>query len=220
VRAPPLTLALDAATYVGNVAVLRGAEVLAEREAAMRGEREERLLPAVDAALRAAGATPADLDRIACGAGPGSFTSLRIAASIAKGMAMASGASLSSVPSLALMVAAAAPAPGRYLAALDAMRGELHVSLVDVGVGGIVVAATSPEVIAAGLVGPRAAERDATPLGPGLRIDSRPQAAALARVAPALVTPVSLDTWEPQYGRLAEAQVKWEATHGRPLLAR
>jgi tRNA threonylcarbamoyladenosine biosynthesis protein TsaB len=26
-----------------------------------------------------------------------------------------------------------------------------------------------------------------------------------------------LDTWEPDYGRLAEAQVKWEATHGRPL---
>jgi tRNA threonylcarbamoyladenosine biosynthesis protein TsaB len=28
---------------------------------------------------------------------------------------------------------------------------------------------------------------------------------------------VSLDTWEPDYGRLAEAQVKWEAAHGRPL---
>ena len=28
---------------------------------------------------------------------------------------------------------------------------------------------------------------------------------------------VSLDTWEPDYGRLAEAQVKWEAAHGRRL---
>jgi tRNA threonylcarbamoyladenosine biosynthesis protein TsaB len=28
---------------------------------------------------------------------------------------------------------------------------------------------------------------------------------------------VSLDAWEPAYGRLAEAQVKWEAAHGRPL---
>jgi len=29
--------------------------------------------------------------------------------------------------------------------------------------------------------------------------------------------PVPLDTWEPSYGRLAEAQVKWEASHGRAL---
>jgi tRNA threonylcarbamoyladenosine biosynthesis protein TsaB len=28
-----------------------------------------------------------------------------------------------------------------------------------------------------------------------------------------------LATWEPNYGRLAEAQVKWEAAHGRALTA-
>jgi len=27
-----------------------------------------------------------------------------------------------------------------------------------------------------------------------------------------------LSAWQPTYGRLAEAQVKWEATHGRPLV--
>ena len=216
----PVTLSLDASTYTGTVALLRDGTVLASRDAAMRGEREERLLPAVADAMKEAGARAGDVQAVVCGAGPGSFTSLRIAASIAKGVAMASGASFSSVSSLALMVAAAAPAPGRYLAALDAMRGELYVSLVEVEAGGIVVAATLPEVIAVTLLEPRAAREDATPLGPGLRIDSRPRAAALPRIAPGLVAPVSLDTWEPRYGRLAEAQVKWEATHGRPLLAR
>jgi tRNA threonylcarbamoyladenosine biosynthesis protein TsaB len=29
--------------------------------------------------------------------------------------------------------------------------------------------------------------------------------------------PVDRARWEPAYGRLAEAQVKWEAAHGRPL---
>jgi tRNA threonylcarbamoyladenosine biosynthesis protein TsaB len=29
--------------------------------------------------------------------------------------------------------------------------------------------------------------------------------------------PVDLASWEPEYGRLAEAQVRWEAAHGRPL---
>jgi tRNA threonylcarbamoyladenosine biosynthesis protein TsaB len=31
------------------------------------------------------------------------------------------------------------------------------------------------------------------------------------------VEPVNIGSWEPAYGRLAEAQVKWESAHGRPL---
>src|SRR5918912_3862706 len=108
-----LTLALDASTYVGSVAVLRGAELLAEREAAMRGEHEERLLPAVDGALRAAGVVPTSLHRVVCGAGPGSFTSLRIAASIAKGIAVGCGLPLLAVSSL-MLAAASIARPGRY----------------------------------------------------------------------------------------------------------
>lgn len=216
----PLTIALDASTYTGSVAVFREGAVAAAGDAAMRGEREERLLPAVAEALRSAGAHASEVRAVVCGAGPGSFTSLRIAASIAKGIAMASGASFSAVSSLALMVAAATAAPGRYLAALDAMRGELYVSLVEVDAAGIVSAAGPADIIPAASLEERAARDGATPLGPGLSIDARPRASALPRIAPALVTPVSLDTWEPQYGRLAEAQVKWEATHGRPLLTR
>jgi hypothetical protein len=33
----------------------------------------------------------------------------------------------------------------------------------------------------------------------------------------AAAPPVDLATWEPQYGRVAEAQAKWEREHGRPL---
>jgi tRNA threonylcarbamoyladenosine biosynthesis protein TsaB len=41
---------------------------------------------------------------------------------------------------------------------------------------------------------------------------------AVACVALAIAAgPVDLARWEPMYGRLAEAQVKWEAAHGRPL---
>src|SRR4051794_36770667 len=111
------TLALDAATYEGSVAVLLGGEVLAERTVAMRGEREERLMPAVAAALAESGVAPGDLARVVCGEGPGSFTSLRIAASLAKGIAGGVGAPLLAVPSLALVVAGARPAlgPGRYV---------------------------------------------------------------------------------------------------------
>jgi tRNA threonylcarbamoyladenosine biosynthesis protein TsaB len=45
-----------------------------------------------------------------------------------------------------------------------------------------------------------------------------PSAAHLGRVAlSAWAEAVPLDQWEPQYGRLAEAQVKWEASHGALL---
>src|SRR5207249_4063840 len=83
-----ITLALDAATYRGTVAVLDDERVIVERSAPMRDRDAEQLMPAVDLALRDAGVDLRSLQRIVCGAGPGSFTSLRIAASLAKGLAV------------------------------------------------------------------------------------------------------------------------------------
>ena len=80
-------LAVDAATYSGSVAVLRGRQLLDEGEVVMRGATEERLMPAIVDVLGRAAVDVADLDGVACGAGPGSFTSLRIAGALAKGIA-------------------------------------------------------------------------------------------------------------------------------------
>ena len=93
-------LALDGALSVGTVAVIDGARVLAESTVPMKGVHEERLLPAVHDALARAGVEPLAIDGVVCGAGPGSFTSLRIAASIAKGYAMGVGVPLYAVSSL------------------------------------------------------------------------------------------------------------------------
>src|SRR5262245_4010875 len=100
------TLAIEAAVSLGSVAVVREARVLAEREVAMRGAaHEERLMPALADALAEARVSPREVQRVVCGSGPGSFTSLRIAASIAKGFAVATGATLVAVPSPLLMLA-------------------------------------------------------------------------------------------------------------------
>ena len=80
----------------------------------MRSGAEEHLLPAIGDALREAGATVRDLGRVVCGAGPGSFTSLRVSASLAKGLAFAQQIPLLAVPSLAL-IAADAVTHGRRL---------------------------------------------------------------------------------------------------------
>ena len=219
----PLTLALDAATVRGSVAVVQGTRVLAQREVGMRSEGAERLLPAVAAALAEAGVGVAELRRIVCGAGPGSFTGLRIAASIAKGLATARPVPLYGVSSLALLVAGAepAPAPGTYLAVLDALRGDVFVAAVSVRMDVAVSPLEAPVLVSRSEVQDLAARLGALRAGPAEPLAWTPHARGVARMGAWLATvpPVDLASWEPVYGRLAEAQVKWERAHGRSLPA-
>ena len=215
----PITLALDASTYAGTVAVFRGEALAAHGEAAMRGRDEERLMPAVAATLREARLDVDALDRVVCGAGPGSFTSLRIAASIAKGICAARGLPLVAVPSLALLVAGAGPRPaGRYLATMDAMRGERYASLVTLDADGTVLEVGAVELHPAAAIAARAAALGAAVVASDER--ARPDARGALQVLRARgvdAAPVPLDAWEPAYGRVAEAQARWEAAHGQPL---
>ena len=219
-----ITLVLEASTYAGSAAVIDGARILAERAVAMRGREHEALMPAVAEVLADAGVGPRAIERVVCGAGPGSFTSLRIAGAIAKGIALAAVCPLVPVSSLALVVASREPfVPGRYLAAIDALRGEHYVALFEVGETGD-VSALGPELrLPSGDVLERAAAHDAVAVGPGregaAHVD--PRASAAARLGDLLERSEAADLarWEPAYGRLAEAQVKWEAAHGRSLEA-
>ena len=213
-----LTLAIDASTYRGTVAVLAGQNVIATSEVAMRGEREERLMPAIATALGTAGVVVSELTKVVVGAGPGSFTSLRIGAALAKGIAVARGVPIAAMPSLALLVAGtdAPVADGRYLAILDAMRGDVYAAVVESN-DGVVVAVSDERLLPRGAVAEFAHRHEARVVGAGEAVDAMPHARGLARLAASLVRDVSLAAWEPDYGRLAEAQVKWETEHGRSL---
>jgi tRNA threonylcarbamoyladenosine biosynthesis protein TsaB len=212
-----ITLALDASTYTGTVAVIDGTRLVAERSVAMRGQHEERLMPAVAECLAAAGWPAVRPAQIVCGEGPGSFTSLRIAGAIAKGLVLALGVPLLAAPSLGLIVAGTSRlAPGRYVAALDAMRGDAYVATVDVGADGGVSGIGAVGLVPAAEL-PRIAA-GATLIGPGREVDALPHARGVASLLGRdLLQSVDVDHWEPRYGRLAEAQVKWEAAHGRSL---
>lgn len=221
--APVSTLVLEAATYVGSVALVDRGRLLGERTVAMRGREHEALMPAAADLLRECGVEPRALDRVVCGAGPGSFTSLRIAGGIAKGLAMAAGVPLVPVSSLALVVASREPfVTGRYLAAIDALRGEHYVAVYEVDTAHEVRPLTPTWLVPSATVQAVAAEHGAQAVGPGQGEHSTdPHARAASRLVSLLdaTPPADLAGWEPAYGRLAEAQVKWEAAHGRPLAA-
>jgi tRNA threonylcarbamoyladenosine biosynthesis protein TsaB len=115
-----LTLAFDTATAVATSALVDGDEVLGERVS-----RAQTLLEDVDALLRQAGSRPSDLDRLAVGVGPGSFTGVRIGLAVARGLALSLDLPGSGVSTLAAL---AAGAPGA-LPVVDAKRREVFTLL-------------------------------------------------------------------------------------------
>lgn len=211
-----ISLALDASTYIGTVAVFDDDRLLANGDAVMRGRDAERLMPLVIETLGRANTTIADVGQVICGSGPGSFTSLRIAASIAKGIAFGRGIPLLPVPSLPLIVAGNDAAPGRYLVVTDALRGELFVQPVEASGTGVRVLG-EPELLSAQAAEAVGVSLQASLVGPDVGKRWVPHARGAMLLRPA--SPADLAGWEPDYGRKAEAQSRWEAAQGRSLPA-
>jgi len=179
-------------------------------------------MPAIAECLKEAGVKRDTIARIVCGAGPGSFTSLRVAGSVAKGLAVGYGVDLYAVSSLLLTVAGAQPTltPGEYLSVLDAMRGEYYAARVTLLSDQTVIQAEPTILVGADELKELIGREPLVELvGPGQRLDFHPHARGVAVLLKSVIAqgPVDLASWEPDYGRLAEAQVRWEAAHGRPL---
>jgi tRNA threonylcarbamoyladenosine biosynthesis protein TsaB len=115
-----LTLAFDTATAVATSALVDGDEVLGERIS-----RAQTLLEDVDALLRQAGSHPSELDRLAVGIGPGSFTGVRIGLAVARGLALSLDLRGSGVSTLDALAAGAPDA----LPVVDAKRREVFTLL-------------------------------------------------------------------------------------------
>src|SRR5208283_1176892 len=120
-------LALDASTEVCAAAIGDGTAWL--ERADLAGQRHsELLLPMVRALLTEARLELADLDGIAFGAGPGSFTGLRIACGVAQGLALGANLPMIGVATLEAMAETARRrnASTRVIAALDARMHEVY----------------------------------------------------------------------------------------------
>jgi tRNA threonylcarbamoyladenosine biosynthesis protein TsaB len=122
-------LALETSTEWCGVAVGDGARWHRCEEKAGHAH-SERLLPMVDAALVEAGWSLRELDGIAFGAGPGSFTGIRIACGVAQGLAFAADLPVVPVPTLAALAQQVFRDDGwrNVVACLDARMREVYVA--------------------------------------------------------------------------------------------
>jgi tRNA threonylcarbamoyladenosine biosynthesis protein TsaB len=228
-------LALDTATERASVAL--GVPGGTPLEEAIGGARRHAaaLLPAVQRLLQHAGASLDDLTGILLSDGPGSFTGLRIGASVAKALVQARKLPLWTAPSLLVRAAGAGCGEGLVLSIANALRGEVYAAAYRFRPDGIqtelVPSVRHPEELVASALQPAVIIGDAPPdvlallerwtgrpvIGPPAGF---PRAALLLELmgrdgGPREVK--AIRDWEPVYGRPAEAQARWERTHGRPL---
>jgi tRNA threonylcarbamoyladenosine biosynthesis protein TsaB len=117
-------LALDTSTLTAGVAASDGGKLLAEGRRRVT-THSEALLALIDEVMKSAGLAAQDLDGVVCGAGPGSFTGLRIGMATAKGLCWALGKPLVLVSSLQAL-AARAPEGSRVCAVIDAYKCEVY----------------------------------------------------------------------------------------------
>ncbi len=232
-----LYLAIDTATDLGSVAAGEPGSPVAE---VRFGERRHAaaLPPAVEETLRLAGAGYGDLAGIVVADGPGSFTGLRIGVATAKGiLRVHDRLTLHTAPSLLAAAWVAHRFTAGPVAALyDALRGDVFgavYQLDEAGVRELVapVCCTVAELAARSPVAPALAVGDGaaaypvevrrwTGRDPVAPPEGAPRASALLELLAVEGGAAAVDdpeAFEPEYGRLATAQVRWEEKHGRPL---
>jgi tRNA threonylcarbamoyladenosine biosynthesis protein TsaB len=130
-------LALDTSTSVGGVAIGDGSVLLAEVTLGRPARHSEALLPAIEYALASAGCRRTDIGGIVVGAGPGSFTGVRIAAATAKALVHAWSVPLHAWSSLAMVAAGCGQRGRRLVPMFDARRGEVYAACYRLATDGL-----------------------------------------------------------------------------------
>ena len=129
-------LALEFSSSQRSVALARNGEVLAA--VSETGERGTNAFGMIEAVLASAGLGRAEIDCLAVGLGPGSYTGIRVALAIAQGWQLATGVKLLGLGSVDCLVAQARAEKifGRVNVVIDAQRGELYLAAYDVSAAG------------------------------------------------------------------------------------
>jgi tRNA threonylcarbamoyladenosine biosynthesis protein TsaB len=125
-----MILALETGGELASLALLDGMAVVAEVAFRHRMQLSRDLLPEIEALLERAHGEWEDVEAVAVGLGPGSFTGLRIGVVTAKALAWASGRPVLGISSLSALVAPYGVSPETLLCAvLEARPGEFFTAL-------------------------------------------------------------------------------------------
>lgn len=119
------TIALETSTRNASVALQSPEGEIVHRALPNSVRTAVGLIPLLRDMLREQQLAPSDLDIVAVGIGPGSFTGLRIGVTAAKTLAFAVDARLVGINSLAVLAHQTAPRPGRLWTFIDGQRGDL-----------------------------------------------------------------------------------------------
>lgn len=214
-------LALESSTAIGSAAVGDATGILAEVTLSVAGGHSAALLPAADQALRAARLRPTDLEAIVVGAGPGSFTGLRVAAATAKGMIQALGIPLYAYSGLLAAAVSGWGAPGAVCALFDARRRDVYAACYRFAGEGVETLMEPCALSLDELLGRLAASPAPLFLGEGATLHREEiERESGGRVAPPHValSRASALVWlaghAPQLGRVADSTV-WEPDYVR-----
>jgi tRNA threonylcarbamoyladenosine biosynthesis protein TsaB len=96
----PLILAVETSGRQGSVAIAAGESLLSEKQFSGPMRHSAEIFPAIDDLLKQFGKQPSQIEQVYISIGPGSFTGLRIAVTIAKSMALANNAKIVAVDTL------------------------------------------------------------------------------------------------------------------------
>lgn len=120
-----MLLALDTATRLASIALYDGQRLLSEASWHSAQQHTVELMPRLVEMLEQAEVTPQALSAVAVALGPGSFTGLRVALSVAKGLAVAHDLALLGVPTLDVVAYPHRAQPLPVCAVVQAGRGRL-----------------------------------------------------------------------------------------------
>jgi len=127
----PIILSLETATMGGSVFVGRGKLQLAARNGDPQVSQSNSLLTDINTSLEEAGVLLPDVDLLACAAGPGSFTGLRIGIATLKALAATLDRPCAGIPTLQAVAHGAGPSTAT-VALLPAGRGEVFAQMFSV----------------------------------------------------------------------------------------
>ncbi len=122
------SLILDSSTKILYVALVKDNNILFEKYIEGKNDHAKNIVFTVDEALKASGIDSFKLDRIIVGYGPGSYTGVRMAVTVAKMMAVFANVKLYTISSLLLM---ASGSKGVIKASIDARRGNAFAGIFD-----------------------------------------------------------------------------------------